>query len=236
MVLPTSTYAEVFDAISLEQQKVDYYWHKNGKKASRELVKQIDEDLMVTYEYLVCPQSRNKYLLWYATTRKRYILDRLDLTGGALLVVEAFNDRDFFFTDGHADLRWLLHITSHFVKRYRERYLKDERATTEKVIATYLFRNGKEVLDLDPDETNFQGKREDGTYTSLVNDGIIYIEMFKYRYGDNRNHDDGVIALRYKTFVSRSQLNEKQANHIQEKMEELKEEHIRELLNIPKKE
>lgn len=236
MVLPTSTYAEIFDAVALENEKIEYYWRKNGKKASKELAEQFDQNLMVTFEYHVCPQSRNKYLLWYATTPERYARDRLDLTGGNLLVVESFNDRDFFFTDGPADFRWLLHITSHFVKRYRERFLKDDSTTTEKVIATYLYRNGSDFLDLDPDETNVQERREENTYTNLVKDGIIYIELNKYLYKKESSDNEGVVVLRYKTFVSRFQLNEKQTNHVKEKVKELKDEYLRQLLNIPKKE
>ena len=166
---------------------------------------------MYLWDYWTHPVSKNKYLFWYVTTPSLFLRDKMHVSGGYLLVVNDFADRDFFFCTGRDKGRFLLHVTAHFVKRYRERFLCDNNAYTEDVLVKYFHRNGGFDVELDPNEVNYHGERDSLTYSSLVPDGVVYFQMGK----DTSTADSGVIVMRYKTFVSKDLLNERQEKHIQ---------------------
>ena len=229
MILPGATYSDIYKAITDEEDKVQYYWQKQAKKIIKEFYSQLNRDPMVAYTYYVNPKSRNKYLLWYATTPLRFVRNNEDIFGGMFLVVDDFTERDFYFTTGKDNCAFLLHVTSHFVRRYRERNLRDDKLKTETVLATYVFRNGSDFLQLDPDETNISKEKDARTFTNLVKDGIIYFQCGK----DMLDQKKELVIIRYKTFVPHSALNDKQKSHIQERVREINEIHIKNLLNIP---
>lgn len=235
MILPNSTYQEIYQTITQEEEKVIYYLHKNLKSVSQEMYDRIKDnsEIIICWKYYTNPQSKNKYLLWYATTFMRFIKEEKDLTCGALLVSNDYSDRNFYFSTRDNKYNVVLHITSHFLKRYRERCLKDDSLTTEEVIATYFFHNGRTFAMLDVNQASIVPIDEKDS-AILVPEGIVYAEIGVAAGQSEKN----VTVIRYKTFVSVTMLNEQQDEHVKsvskDELEKNMQKKIKRLLNIQK--
>ena len=224
MILPTSTYREVHNAFIQENEKVGYWWVKVYSQIYKRFYTKLKQGQLYLWEYWTHPVSRNKYLFCYATSRSQILRDKTDASGQALLVVDDFANRDFYYSTPGI----LLHITSHFIKRYRERCLHDDSVPTEEVVARYLHRNIGSFLELDPDNLNYQGERDEMTYNILVPDGVVYFQIGK----DSSEGMKDVIVIRYKTFVSESLLNEEQKKEVDSARDALRDRLVREDLEM----
>jgi len=232
MILSTASYEDIFKAIVSDEEKVYFWWEKLYQKNYRRFQEQLDKDIMVMWVYFTHPQSKNRYLFWYVTTPLRYVLDKDNVTGGHVLVVSDFNDRNFYISSAKSRPGFIYHMTSHFLKRYRERFLGNTDAPTEEVLSLYLYRNIKYSVSIENQEMSLRPDSDPDTRSLLIPDGVVFVAV----KGLALRNGTSVIVFRCKTFVSRSILNEKQLDYLDQVAEEKRAEEIRRLLNIVEEE
>lgn len=235
MVLPDSFYDDVFYAMADDEEKVGYYWKKLYKQKTDKFPKYFKnhgkyslDETIVDWIHFTHPVSRNKYLLWYTSTPRRILWDRLDVSGGAVLIVEEYDDRNFYISTGKARPRFVYHITSHFLKRYRERCLMDDVLPTEEVLIRYIDRNMHNTVSIENNEITVIPVDDPNTHSVLAHDGVVFIQSGKLIPTD----DLPIFVFRCKTIVSQSIFNEKQEQYIKKLTRELHEKEVRAFLNI----
>lgn len=222
MITAGMTSKEKYDHLGEDLEKVRYRMTYYRPKAIKELKKSFTFPALKTYNYTV-QGSNNKYVIVY------YVENRFQID----------NPKEIFFLDYHNGkehdvVRWgaqlyrqtpdsplklvrVLHVfESHFLQRYKERFLKDMSLEANEVASRFLSRNDSMVqIDISEEiNRNIEKYGELGKWGYKVKDGICFaktvIEGIESKDGDVKKNKVDAICILFKTFLTESIMSDNQ--------------------------
>ncbi len=218
MVTNSMTHIEVFNNILSDRKNFVYWIEKNKPKVLKAFSKQFKfpKYQIIDYEH---QNSKNKYLLFFGLQNRESSLETK-----VFLVYCYENEKyfiDFGFSPKYDDTRKehiaypILSIyTSHFFKRYKERFLNDETLTIKDVIGNYFSRlTNINLLNINDNIINdYKGKYGEFTFAALTNNGLCLGErrVYKTELPCEKDKANEVAVNIFRTFVSKDLLTKKQ--------------------------
>ncbi len=205
MIVASMNLHQVYEHLMEEKRKLDWKRDSYLEKAAKEIRRQGTYPAWVLYDYTV-PASNNTYILYYyATHPLRPILS------DALCVL--FDDNKRYIIKWTDTEKPEIHVlTSHFLQRYRDRFLCDEDMSANDVAVRFFTRN-EEMKPMAIDERINRNIAEYGEYADegfLVNDGLC----FKLS-GEEKRDDGSVIKINFfTTFMPTFEMSETQRQAI----------------------
>jgi len=230
MVLPNTSYEDIFLQMENEKDKVRYYLNKGVGEMYKKFIAKPKKGLNIASSYCTIPVSHNRYAFLYHTTLEELVLNK-NINCIPFLVVEDFRERDFFFCNFSPNKASIQQFTSHFLKRYRERVIKDDTISTENVLLTYLIRNVNKanVTLLQEDKIIAKREKHRGAKAILMEDGVVFFQFQHTALPSGKK----LHTLRYKTFLSHDMLKDSQNSHIQDILFEIEKEENARFLILP---
>lgn len=226
MITGGMTSKEKYDHLSEDLKKLRYRMDYYRPKAIKEIKKANSFPIWKTYDYSV-PETNNKYVIVYYVDNANNIespreLFFLDYHDGKEHFVVRWGASPYKQTpDSPMKLVRVLHVyESHFLKRYNERFLKNEGLMANEVASRFLTRNDISMpIEITEEMNRNIGKYgEYGKWGYRVNDGMCFaktvMEGTPSDDGDIKKYKVDAICIMYKTFVSESILTDNQNNAI----------------------
>ncbi len=219
MLLPDSTYLEIYRTIVSETEKAQFALMKNENAAWKHIARadRAGEPLTWHTQYQH-PVSRNRYLLWYHATPK----DGgkvLSLLGGiALMMDSTTGDRTLYMAKNFGRVLagdrtkhpFLLVYTGHFLSRYRERTGVAAGGDAASLAAVFFARNLGEMNPLCPDSMILQKEKYRNAAAWQTSDGVILGSETAETLPDGRT----LTVIRNNTFITHELLHENQAESV----------------------
>lgn len=222
MITAGMTSKEKYDHLCEDLEKIRYRMTYYRPKAIKEFKNSYTFPAWKTYDYTV-QKSNNKYVLVY------YVENQFQIN----------NPKEIFFLDyydgkEHDVVRWVaqayrqtpdsplklvrvLHVfDSHFLQRYKERFLKDMTLNANEVASRFLSRNDVMVQIDVSEEINRSIEKygELGKWGYKVKDGMCYaktvFEGIESEDGDVKKNKVDAICILFKTFVTESIMSDNQ--------------------------
>lgn len=134
MIVANMNLHQVYADLTGELKKLDWKRDTLLKKAVAALRKSEVYPACVTYEYQM-QASKNQYVIYFYC---EYPL--ANIQGGYLCILFDGNKRYVILT-GMGNVPEILILTSHFLQRYKERFLKQPEMSANEVAARFLSRN-----------------------------------------------------------------------------------------------
>ena len=220
MIVEKMNLHEVYGNLMADKQKLDWKRDSLFPKAIKEMQRQGSLPAWVTYEYRV-PSSNNEYIIYFYAERPYG-----NVIGDYICVLFDDNKR-YVVKRVDAEVPEILVLTSHFLQRYNERFLKQPDLNANEVAVRYLTRNTS-MRPMTIDERINKNIGEYGEYAEegfLVADGFCFKlsgeETFPYRGMENVKckMDNGPVRISlFTTFMSRDEMSESQRNAIFEEI------------------
>lgn len=206
-----------------DAEKVQYMMSKRRSNATRVFRKAKSFPAWYVDEIEI-PSSKNKYVLFYYASNmgeiehpqyvhfcvvsddnNRYVIKRMQIKHKASAESEAL---------------WLPQIhsyTSHFLQRYSERFLHNEKLSANEIAGMYFLRNPQPLLISINEEINrnFQKYGEFNDCGLVVNDGFCFARtgIFCEKDIDENKAADGMLIV-YTTFLNVLDMSDTQRNAI----------------------
>ena len=199
---------EVYANLMADKHKLDWKRDSLFPKSVKEMQRQGEFPAWVMYEYTL-PSSNNQYIIYFYAERpygnvlgdyicvlfdesKRYVIKRVDTAIPELHV-----------------------LTSHFLQRYKERFLKQPELTANEVAIRYLTRNNS----LKPIAIDERINKNIGEYGEYSGEGFLVADGFCFKKSgeESMNGDQPVRIGLFTTFMPRTELSEDQREAILEK-------------------
>ena len=193
---------EVYANLMSEMQKLNWKCDALSRKAINELKKTTEFPAYVMYDYKI-PASNNQYIIYYYCEHPY----------GP--VVSSFL---FVMFDGNKRyvIKWIdkpvpeVHIlTSHFVQRYKERFLKQPELTANEVAVRYFSRNSvMKPMNID-ERINKHIKK----YGEFAGEGFLVQDGFCFKLSDEETVEGEQQPVRvsvFTTFMPRDEMSESQ--------------------------
>ena len=205
MIVANMNLHEVFANLMSEMPKL--VWKRDAlfRKAANELKKSTEFPSHVMYDYRI-PSSNNQYIIYFSREHPF-----APIVPGFLLVM--FDDHKRFI------IKWTekgtpeVHIlTSHFLQRYKERFLKQPELSANETAVRYLSRNAI-MRPMNIDERINKHIAEYGEYAGegfLVQDGFC----FKLSGEESVEGEQPVRISFYTTFMPLAEMSESQREAI----------------------
>lgn len=218
MVTHSMTHIEVFNNILSDQKNFVYWIEKNAPKALKAFSKQFKfpKFQIIDYEHQV---SKNKYLLFFGLQNQESSLE------AKVFLVYCYENEKYFIDFGFSpkyddisksQIAILSIYTSHFFKRYKERFLNDETLTIKDVIGNYFSRlTNINLLNINEDIINdYKEKYGEFSFAALTNNGLCLGEhrVYKSELPCEKGKANEVAVNIFRTFVSKDLLTKKQEN------------------------
>ena len=222
MITAGMTSKEKYDHLSEDFEKIRYRMTYYRPKAIKEFKKTFTFPAWKTYDYTV-PESKNKYVIVYYAENQFQIdtpmeIFFLDYHNGKEHDVVRWGAQPYRQTpDSPLKLIRVLHVyDSHFLQRYKERFLKDLTLDANEVASRFLSRNdGMVQIDVSEEiNRNIEKYGEFGKWGYKVKDGMCFaktvIEGGESEDGDEKKNKVDAICILFKTFVPESILSDSQ--------------------------
>jgi len=235
MILPSMMPREIYDNMEKDKFKVKLRINKICPKVVKEFKKSKSFPVMYVDEYNI-PATNNQYIIFYYASNATEIEKPfftyfcIVFNESQRLVISAM-EREYQHTPKCKTINLpQIHIfTSHFFQRYKERYLHNKNLTPNQVAGLYLLRNWNFVaISLNEDiNRNFKEYGDDNKHGVRVHDGLCFTKaVLEYQPSEDGipEHDElYAMMFLYTTFVSESELNDRQKQAIdKEHIEALK--------------
>ena len=169
MIVANMNLHEVYDTLLSEMPKLDWKRDALFPKVRKEMGKQMRFANYMIYDYKI-PSSNNQYIIYFyrehplAPTLSGYLCVLFD--GGKRFIIK--------WTDWRKPA---IHVfTSHFLQRYKERFLKQPDLSANEVAVRFLARNA-EMRPMTIDERINKHVAQYGEFAGegyLVNDGFCF--------------------------------------------------------------
>ena len=205
MIVEKMNLHEVYANLMADKQKLDWKRDTLLPKAVKEMQRKGELPAWVMYEYKV-PSSNNQYIIYFYAERpyapiigdylcvlfdenKRYVVKRVDTAIPELHV-----------------------LTSHFLQRYNERFLRQPSLTANEVAVRYLTRN----TNMRPMTIDERINKNIGEYGEYAGEGFLVADGFCFKLSGEESVT-GKQPIRiglFTTFMSRSEMSESQRNAI----------------------
>ncbi len=207
MILPETPINEIYTVIMDELEKVSFFANKNMKSVEKEIDEvEYRRNLIKILTYQV-PASKNTYVVCYCS-KKEY--NTVQLSCMFFLVCNEWTDRNYYSIKPGTGL---IQVTSHFLKRYRERVLKNETATTEELL-TIAADRCLHFIELDIDKICPNPEKYKDNASAAVKDGIIFFEKSTFSVPGKK---DNLRFIKCRTIVSRDMVKKNQKEEIKQK-------------------
>ena len=196
---------EVYANLMADKQKLDWKRDSLFPKALKEMQRRGELPAWVMYEYKL-PSSNNQYIIYFYAERpyariigdyccvlfdenKRYIVKRIDTAIPEIHV-----------------------LTSHFIQRYNERFLKQPELTANETAIRYLTRN----TSMKPMAIDKRINKNIGEYGEYGDEGFLVADGFCFkRSGEESVKGEQPVRISlFTTFMPRDEMSESQRNAI----------------------
>ena len=134
MIVANMNLHEVYDTLMGEMQKLDWKRDVLLSKAAREMDRQMSFQNYVMYDYKI-PSSNNQYIIYY------YQEHPFAPVLSAFLCVLYDGTKRYIIKWTEKGIPEIHIYTSHFLQRYKERFLKQPDLTANEVAVRFLSRN-----------------------------------------------------------------------------------------------
>ncbi len=215
MIVANMNLHEVYAHLKEEKNKLDWKRDTLLTKAVKEIKRQGVFPAMVMYDYKV-PSSNNQYVLYFFEEHPFS-----HIIAGSLCVLFDDNKRYVIkWTD--SDIPEILVFTSHFLQRYKDRFLEDATLSANEVAARFLTRNN----DMRPMTINNRINKHIKKYGEYAGEGFLVRDGFCFKLsGEERKDDGSVIRISlFTTFMPTADMSKTQQEAIfEECMKEIDE-------------
>lgn len=229
MLLGTMSYKEFFDAYEDDAPKVKYKLDSLTPKALKTLSKEYKFPAWRIYDYTIPSSHNTHYFFYYA--------DGYGMTTTTFFILEHNNHKFYVKTmkmgykhTPESDMLMLPIIsiyTNHFLKRYRERVLHDEKLEYNIVAGIYFARNESTMpINLNEEiNKNYKKYGEQNIQGIRVRDGFCFTDTsFDGTFdekGDRSKDQIDAMRIIYTTFFNESEMKESQRAAIEKEAQEV---------------
>ncbi len=198
---------EVYRNLMMDKPKLDWKRDSLFPKAIKAIRRQGEFPAWVTYEYKL-PESKNNYVIYFSVEHpygnimcdyfcvlfdenKRYIVKRIDTEIPELHV-----------------------LTTHFLQRYNERFLKDASLNANETAVRYFTRNNV----MKPMTIDERINKNIGEYGDYAGEGFLVPDGFCFKLSGEETADnrERVRIGLFTTFMPRAEMSESQREAILE--------------------
>ena len=217
MILPDTSYENMYEVLSDEFEKVRYQRTKNLRKKLKEHLKkpaslyQINNKRICYYDYYTVPDSQNKYIYWVYADSLAELVENKYNTDAALIVTNDKGQKNLIVlnkiidTDGNIRQRLAIY-TGHFFSRYRERMKINPDISSEELMLRYFHKNNVLHIRLNLDKMNPNAGKYKNGYAFRLSEGVAFASEIEFE----SKYKSKVLVQNYKTFISESQMTEMQ--------------------------
>ena len=216
MIVANMNLHEVYEVLKDETPKLIWKRDSLYPKAIKELRKCFEYPACVIYDYKI-PSSNNQYIIYFYHQNPF-----ADVLAGILLVLYDGNKRFVIqWTEGNKPEIHIL--TSHFLQRYKERFLNQPELTANEVAVRFISRNNK-IRPINVNERINKHIEKYGEYANegfLVNDGFCF-KLTGEEYMEGEEQPIGISF--YTTFMPLTEMSDSQLDAIcEEVVQDLKD-------------
>ena len=205
MIVANMNLHEVYDTLMSEMPKLEWKRDVLSPKAHKEMERSLHFKNYVMYDYKI-PSSNNQYIIYFY---QEHPLE--PILGGYLLVLFDGNKR-FIIKWNEKGIPELHVLTSHFLQRYKERFLKQPDLTANDVAVRFLSRNNKmKPIAVDERINNHIEK-----YGEFAGEGFLVRDGFCFKFSGEESIE-GETPIRisfYTTFMPLFEMSESQREAI----------------------
>ena len=205
MIVANMNLHQVYADLTGELKKLDWKRDTLLKKVVATFRKSKEYPACVTYDYQM-QASKNQYVIYFYC---EYPL--ANIQGGYLCILFDGNKR-YVIQTGMGNVPEILILTSHFLQRYKERFLKQPEMSANEVAARFLARN-RSLRVMPVDERINKRIKEYGEYAGegfLGQDGFC----FKLSGEETIEGEDPIRISFFTTFMPLSEMSESQRDAI----------------------
>ena len=222
MITDFETYKDVYDYLAKDHEKINYRVNYYLPKAIKELQKATTFPACKWYGY-ECPKSKNKFIIFFYAENQNQVSNPHP---GCFLDVK-FENKPYFIKwwwggYKHSDerniegVRQIFLYTKHFMKRYNQRFLKNDTFDFYDVACRFFARN-YEFMPIEVTEginEKVEKYGDIGKRAFRAKDGMCFakswLEGLFYEDGDKSKDIIDAIVFEFSTFVPEFQMTEKQ--------------------------
>jgi len=180
MIVANMNLHEVYAHLMEEQKKLNWKRDTLFTKAKKEIQRQGTFPAWVMYDYKI-PSSNNQYVVYFYAAHPfgNIIADTLCVL---------FDDNKRFiikWTD--SEIPEILVLTSHFLQRYKDRFLDDPALSANEVAVRFLTRNN----DMRPMPVSDRINRHIREYGEYAGEGFLVQDGFCFKLTGEERRDDG---------------------------------------------
>ena len=205
MIVANMNLHQVYADLTGELKKLDWKRDALLKKAVAALRKSEEYPACVTYDYQM-QASKNQYVIYFYC---EYPL--ADIQGGYLCILFDGNKR-YVIQTGMGNVPEILILTSHFLQRYKERFLKQPEMSANEVAARFLARNRS--LRVMPVDERINKRIEE--YGEFAGEGFLGQDGFCFKLSGEETieGEDPIRISFFTTFMPLSEMSESQRDAI----------------------
>jgi len=205
MIVSNMNLHEVYSNLMDEKRKLEWKRDALLPKAIKTIRRQNTYPAWVMYDYKV-PSSGNQYIIYYYAEHPY-----ANILADSLCVMFDNNKR-LIIKWTNTDVPEIHVLTSHFLQRYKERFLKAPDLTANEVAVRYLTRNNT-MRPINIDEDINKNIKEHGEYAGegfLVQDGFCFKQS-----GEETQPDGSAVRISlFTTFMPTADMSAKQREAI----------------------
>ena len=205
MIVSNMNLHEVYGNLMADKQKIEWKRDALFPKVAKEMQRQGTYPAWVMYEYML-PSSNNKYIIYFHTERPY-----ADIIGDYMCVLFDDNKR-YIVKRVDTEIPEIHVLTSLFIQRYNERFLKQPELTADEVAVRYLTRNNSMI----PMAVDGRINRRIDEYGEYGGEGFLVADGFCFKKsGEERvNGGEPVRIGLFTTFMPRSEMSDSQREAI----------------------
>lgn len=205
MIVANMSLREVYDSLTDEKRKLEWKCEALLRKAVKEIRQKGVYPAWVMYDYKV-PLSNNQYVVYFYSEQPY-----AGVMGGFLCVVYDNYQRYMIkWTEG--DIPEIHVLTSHFLQRYKERFLEDPGLSANEVAVRYFTRNHQ----MHPIQIDERINKHVALHGEYAGEGFLVPDGFCFKLSGEERYDDGKIIRisLFTTFMRTSDMSDSQREAI----------------------
>ena len=205
MIVANMNLHQVYADLTGELRKLDWKRDTLLKKAVAALRKSEEYPACVTYDYQM-QASKNQYVIYFYCEHPL-----AQIKGGYLCILFDGNKR-YVIQTGMGNVPEILILTSHFLQRYKERFLKQPEMSANEVAARFLSRNRS--LRVMPVDERINRRIEE--YGEFAGEGFLGQDGFCFKLSgkETTEGEDPIRISFFTTFMPLSEMSESQRDAI----------------------
>ena len=205
MIVANMNLHEVYDTLMGEMKKLDWKRDALRSKAVKEMNRRMSFQNYVMYDYKV-PSSNNQYIIYFYREHPFGPI----LSGYLCVLFDGSKRYIIKWTD--KGIPEILILTSHFLQRYKERYLKQPELSANEVAVRFLSRN--RTLRIMPVDERINKRIEE--YGEFAGEGFLAQDGFCFKLSGEEtiSGEDPVRISFFTTFMPLSEMSDVQREAI----------------------